>query len=98
MTRKSKEPNQHIKPMLLEKLLRRDAELKNAHLTKRVADLEWREKMIAHANRMERFDEHIKVAQDEFQQVVREVEKAHKINMRDYAYDTETGRLTKVEQ
>lgn len=96
MTRKSKEPNQHIKPMLLEKLLRRDAELKNAHLVKRVEELEWKQQVAAQGAKMRKLESLIASANTEFNQVVSEVEKAYNISLKDYAYDTDTGRLTKL--
>lgn len=80
----------------LDRLLRFDAELKNAHLTLKVVALEWELKKNEHASQIQRLRNDLTAAETAFADVVSVVEEAYDVNLKECAYDPETGRLAKL--
>jgi hypothetical protein len=87
-----------LKSEQLHYLLRFDAELKNAQLVAKVAELEWRVQLQAHNARMAKLAADTKAASSKFKEVALIVGKAYNIDMKEYAYDPETGRLSKIHE
>lgn len=83
-----------IEELLLQKLLRMDAELKNAVLTDQLARAEHRIKEYQWSEQAKKLVEATQQANRNFSEVVSEVEARYDIDMKEYAYDSDTGLLT----
>jgi hypothetical protein len=82
-----------LTPELLHELLLADAEAKNASLVLKVADLSWKETQREHLQKRLALEKAVQVQKAAYQQVTKKVGKKYNIDMKEYAYDTETGRL-----
>jgi len=91
-----KTPKEFLSPEHLERLLRYDAELKNAHLTLRVTELEWEVKKKQQAELMARVKNDLTTATRQWMEVAKVIEEEYGISLKEHAYDPETGRLTKL--
>ena len=81
---------------LLSGLLLADAEVKNAELVLKVTDLSWRETQREHLQKRLALERAVKVQKDAYQQLTKKVGNEYRIDMKEYAYDTETGRLNHI--
>ena len=86
-----------IKDALLQKLLRFDAELKNSLLSVQSEEYKWQLETHAHTQRQAALQQAASQAQAQFKNVVSEIEREYSVDMRKYAYDSETGLLTRIE-
>ena len=86
-----------IDPHILEKLMRRDAEFKNAVLTEKVAELVWQQTLVNRRAESKSLKEVSASANKEFDNVVKEIEKKYLISLKEFAYDETLGKLTRVE-
>lgn len=86
-----------VEPLLFERLLRLDAELKNAVMSKQVLQLTWEIGLHKHLDAQRSAEAQVREANEAFAQIVRTVESQYTLRMQDYAMCTETGCLTRLD-
>lgn len=83
----------YIEPMLLKDLLLADSENKNGQLTLRLVESEWQKTVVANQARMMQLKKAAEEADTTFKEIVTALERKYHIDMKDYAYNAESGRL-----
>ena len=85
-----------VEPLLFERLLRLDAELKNAVMAKQVRQLEAELASLRAGDTLRAQDAAVVEAHSRFAQIVQVLEDRYKIRMTEWSMCTETGTLQRV--
>jgi len=86
-----------IEPLLMERLLRKEAEIQVAALTSKLAEAEWQKAVGRRTAEIQTLNSAIDLAKKEYRSVVRDIEVKYNIELNSYAHDSTTGKLVKVE-
>jgi hypothetical protein len=85
-----------LEPLQLEKVLRREAQLKVAMLRNRVAELEWHALVAKRTSDAKVLNVELERAKKAYTDLMEEIGKTLSISMKEYGYDSETGKLSKL--
>lgn len=89
--------DQFIEPLLLERLLRAELEVKNAVLHRRIGEMETQITLLRAQLQQTAHTAQLAAATQNYQNVVKELEGRYHVDMRSYGYDAETGKLAKLD-